>query len=156
MSSFRVGKRVAFDFGQVRVGVAYSTADGLFCAPLTTLPNNEELMTSAITLLAEEQAVEVYVGLPLNLQGLHTASTESAIGFALNLESLTDVVVRMVDERMSTRGAQAQLQASGKNTRNSKQLIDAAAATLILESAIAFEKATGRLPGKEMSEFNAK
>jgi hypothetical protein len=34
-------------------------------------------------------------------------------------------------------------------------LIDAAAATLILESAIAFEKATGRLPGKEMSELNA-
>jgi putative Holliday junction resolvase len=112
-------------------------------------------MGNVSALLTEEEPFEIYVGLPLNLQGLHTVSTEAAISFAHALERATEVSVRMVDERLSTRGAQAQLQASGKNTRNSKTLIDAAAATLILESAIAFEKATGRLPGKEMSELNA-
>ncbi len=155
MSSFRAGKRIAFDFGMSRVGVAYSTSDGILCSPLITLPNDAELMGNVSALLTEEEPFEIYVGLPLNLQGLHTVSTEAAISFAHALERATEVSVRMVDERLSTRGAQAQLQASGKNTRNSKTLIDAAAATLILESAIAFEKATGRLPGKEMSELNA-
>ena len=155
MSSFRFGKRLAFDFGLARVGVSYSTSDGLFCSPLITLLNDSELMDRAQSLLVEEQPLEVYVGLPLNLMGLHTPSTDAAVTFAQALSRLADVNVRMVDERLSTRGAQAQLLASGKNSRDSKQFIDAAAATLILESAIAFEKATGRLPGKEMSEFDA-
>lgn len=155
MSSFRAGKRIAFDFGMSRVGVAHSTSDGILCSPLITLPNDAELMGNVLELLVKEEPFEIYVGLPLNLQGLHTVSTEAAISFARALESAAEVSVRMVDERLSTRGAQAQLHASGKNTRNSKTLIDAAAATLILESAIAFEKATGRLPGKETSELNA-
>lgn len=155
MSSFRVGRRIAFDFGMARVGVAYSTPDGLFCSPLTTLTNDQQLLENAFSLLSEQQPIEVYVGLPLNLQGLHTASTAGAIDFAQALERSSAIPVRLLDERLTTRGAQAQLLASGKNTRNSKTLIDAAAATLILESAIAFEKATGRVPGKELSEFNA-
>ena len=154
MSSFRVGKRIAFDFGMSRVGVAYSTADSLVCSPLTTIVNDHELLEKVFSLLSEEQPIEVYVGLPLNLQGLHTASTESAMNFAKAIDRSKQIPVRLLDERLTTRGAQAQLHASGKNTRNSKSLIDAAAATLILESAIAFEKATGRLPGKELSEFN--
>jgi putative Holliday junction resolvase len=137
-----------------RVGVACSTLDGLVCSPLTTLVNDSGLLGNVALVLSENEPIEIYVGLPLNLQGLHTASTEGAIGFARELENFT-VAVRLMDERLTTRGAQAQLLASGKNTRKSKTLIDAAAATLILESAIAFEKATGRLPGKELSEFNA-
>ena len=155
MSSFRVGKRIAFDFGMARLGVAYSTPDGLFCSPLATLLNDKQLLENAFTLISEQEPIEVYVGLPLNLQGLHTASTEGAIDFAQSIERSSAIPVRLFDERLTTRGAQAQLLASGKNTRNSKSLIDAAAATLILESAIAFEKTTGRLPGKELSEFNA-
>ena len=155
MSSFRVGLRLAFDFGMARVGVAYSTFDGLFCSPLTTLANDQDLPGNVALIISENEPIEIYVGLPLNLQGLHTASTEGAIAFARALENATGLAVRLMDERLTTRGAQAQLYASGKNTRNSKTLIDAAAATLILESAIAFEKATGRLPGKELSEFNA-
>jgi RNase H-fold protein (predicted Holliday junction resolvase) len=43
--------------------------------------------------------------------------------------------------------------ASGKNTRQSKGIIDAAAASLILESALAFEKATGKTPGHDVTEY---
>jgi putative Holliday junction resolvase len=55
---------------------------------------------------------------------------------------------------MSTRAAQSQLHASGKNSRQSKGVIDAAAATLIVESALSYERATGQIPGIDVSEFS--
>jgi putative Holliday junction resolvase len=104
-------------------------------------------------LIREQEPIEVYVGLPLNLQGEHTRSTDLAIDFAKRLSVAGAPNVRMVDERMSTRAAQSQLHTSGKNSRQSKAVIDAAAATLIVESALSFERATGNLPGIEISEF---
>jgi putative Holliday junction resolvase len=56
---------------------------------------------------------------------------------------------------MTTRAAQGQLQASGKNSKVSRSLIDAAAASLILEGALAFEKTTGDVPGKSLLELDA-
>lgn len=103
----------------------------------------------------EIEPIEIYVGLPLNLKGDHTKSTELALAFAKELEAKTDVPVRMVDERLTTRSAQSQLNASGKNGRTSKAIIDTAAASLILESALAYEKSTGKQPGKSIEESDA-
>jgi putative Holliday junction resolvase len=56
---------------------------------------------------------------------------------------------------MTTRAAQGQLHSSGKNSKVSRSLIDAAAASLILEGALAFEKTTGGVPGKSLWELDA-
>ena len=117
------------------------------------MPNNDDALTRVLGLIAEQEPIEVYVGLPLNLQGEHTQSTELAITFAKMLFQAGVSNLRMVDERMSTRAAQSQLHASGKNSRESKSVIDAAAATLIVESALSYERATGNLPGIQITEF---
>lgn len=153
MPEFRIGKRIAIDFGNARIGVALSSSDGLIASPLSTVTNDNESIAEILKLISENGAFEIYVGLPLNLHGEHTKSTELAIDFAKLLSSQTDVPVRLVDERMSTRAAQGQLFASGKNTKQSKGLIDAAAASLILESALAIEKNSGRVPGTSVTEF---
>jgi putative Holliday junction resolvase len=136
-----------------RIGVAVSSVDAIICSPLATVQNNDEALTRVMELIREQEPIEVYVGLPLNLQGEHTRSTDLAIDFAKRLSVAGAPNIRMVDERMSTRAAQSQLHTSGKNSRQSKAVIDAAAATLILESALSFERATGNLPGIEISEF---
>lgn len=153
MPEFRIGKRIAIDFGNARIGVAVSSTDGFMASPLSTVTNDNESIANILNLIVETSAFEIYVGLPLNLQGEHTKSTELAIEFAKSLSAQTDVPVRLVDERMSTRAAQGQLFASGKNTKQSKGIIDAAAATLILESALAIEKNSGRVPGTSVTEF---
>jgi putative Holliday junction resolvase len=145
---------MALDFGVARIGVAVSSADGLICTPLTTVVNDSDAISRVLALISEQEPIEVYVGLPLNLQGNRTASTDSAIAFARSLSSGQVAGLRLVDERMSTRAAQIQLHSSGKTSRQSKAFIDAAAATLILESALALENSTGRIPGHEIAEFD--
>ena len=153
MASLRLGRRIGIDFGVARIGVAVSSVDAIICSPLETVPNNDDALTRVLGLIAEQEPIEVYVGLPLNLQGEHTQSTELAITFAKMLFQAGVSNLRMVDERMSTRAAQSQLHASGKNSRESKSVIDAAAATLIVESALSYERATGNLPGIQITEF---
>ena len=154
MANFRLGRRIGVDFGVARIGVAVSSVDGIICSPLATLQNNEEALSSLLELISEQEPIETYVGLPLNLQGEHTQSTVLAIEFAKQLFQSGVSNLRLVDERMSTRAAQSQLQASGKNSRQSKGVIDAAAATLIVEIALSYERATGQIPGIDVSEFS--
>lgn len=152
--NMRHGRRIAVDSGTARIGVAASTVDGILSSPLATVTVSDQATSELVKLITDCEAIEVYVGLPLNLAGNFTKSTDQAIELARKLDELLDVEVRLVDERLSTRAAQSQLHFSGKNSRQSRSLIDAAAASLILEDAIAFEKATGQKPGKAVLEFD--
>ena len=150
----RPGRRLAFDHGSARIGVASSTVDGIFASPIAVIASDELALSKCQEIIEELSPIEIYVGLPLNLQGEFTKSTESALAFAKHLAASIDIPVLMVDERMTTRAAQSQLHASGKNTKTSKGIIDAAAATLILESALASEQATGSVRAKAIEEFD--
>lgn len=150
----RPGRRLAFDHGSARIGVASSTVDAIFASPVAVIPSDEVALSKCQEIIEELSPIEIYVGLPLNLQGEFTKSTESALAFAKELAYAVDVPVLLVDERMSTRAAQSQLHASGKNTKSSKGIIDAAAATLILESALASEQASGSVRARAIEEFD--
>ena len=150
----RLGRRLAFDHGSARIGVASSTVDAIFASPVTVIPTDDLAVSKCQEIIEELSPIEIYVGLPLNLQGEFTKSTESALVFAKQLSEAIEVPVLMVDERMSTRAAQAQLHSSGKNSKSSKGIIDAAAATLILESALASEQASGSVRAKSIEEFD--
>lgn len=150
----RVGRRLAFDHGSARIGVAASTVDAIFASPVAVIPADELALSKCQEIVEELSPLEIYVGLPLNLQGDFTKSTELALSFAKQLAQVTEVPVLLVDERMSTRAAQSQLHASGKNSKSSKGIIDAAAATLILESALASERASGTVSAKSIEEFD--
>lgn len=150
----RLGRRLAFDHGSARIGVASSTVDGIFSSPVAVILSDDQALSKCQAIVEELEPIEIYVGLPLNLQGEFTKSTDSALAFAKELAAVVDVPVLLLDERMSTRAAQAQLHASGKNTKSSKAVIDAAAATLILESALASEQATGSVRAKAIEEFD--
>ena len=62
------------------------------------------------------------------------------------------IVVRLVDERMSTAAAARGLQAAGiKQTRGrtrTRDVVDQAAAVIILQGALEAERATGDPPGQ--------
>jgi putative holliday junction resolvase len=151
----RLGRRIAIDHGAARIGIAMSSVDALIASPLMTVAAGDSALSDVVTVIREHEPIEVYVGLPLNLSGEFTKSTNDALAFARALSGEVSVEVRLVDERMTTRAAQGQLHASGKNSKVSRGLIDAAAASLILEGALAFEKTTGAVPGKSLLEIDA-
>jgi putative Holliday junction resolvase len=135
------GRRIAFDFGDVRIGVATSDADSIICSPLTTLKSSDKSLLKSITeIFFEIQPIQIFVGRPALLSGKDGAATEKAVAFADLLRGITDIEVIMVDERLSTVSAARSLRESGKSAKDSKDAIDMAAAVGILEFAIDLEK----------------
>ena len=143
----RTGVRVGVDVGKVRIGVARTDFHGMLATPVETVKRGDGDVTRILEIVAELDATELVVGLPLSLAGTHTASTDDAEMFARRLASATPVAVRMVDERLSTVSAQAALRSAGRNSKNSRPVIDQVAAVIIVQHALDFERAAGRPPG---------
>jgi putative holliday junction resolvase len=142
----RRGTRLAFDVGSVRVGVARCDPEGLMAVPVVTLPRADAL-AGARDLITQYEPVEVVVGLPLSLSGGDTASTHDSREFATELAATTPCPVRMVDERLSTVQAQQGLRQAGRATRNSRNVVDQAAAVILLQHTLDAERLQGVPPG---------
>src|SRR5512142_171089 len=151
---FRQGVRLAVDVGSVRIGVARSDPGGILATPLTVLRAGPgvkagQARAEVARLAAAEEAIEVIVGLPTSLSGREGAAAAGAREFAADLAGrLAPVPVRLVDERFTTTEAHGALRRGGKDARARRQIVDAAAAAVLLQAALDAERATGRPPGQ--------
>ena len=141
------GRRIAFDVGAARIGVAICDPDGILSSPLPRIERADNDIELALKYITENDVVAIYVGLPINLDGNWTRSTFDALYFAQEIEEETNIRVRMIDERLSTRAAQANLHSAGRTVKTSKDVIDSASAIEILERALEILK-QGREAGK--------
>ena len=140
------GRRMAFDYGDVRIGVAVSDRDSILVTPLAALSTQSPTLFDEIKALIEEyEPIVLVVGEPRHLSGRASSTMESVERFLLQLQSITNTPIRLVDERLSTVSAAGKLRAAGKDAKSSKSLIDSAAAAEILESAINAERHSGPL-----------
>ena len=142
----RTGRRLAFDYGQVRIGVAVSDLSGLIASPIATLLAQDALLPDQLlSLIQEYEPIYLVVGEPRHLSGASNPSLVAARAFGELLESMTSLPIHFIDERMSTVSAAKNLREAGHNAKSSKGLIDAMAATMILESALERERRAGFL-----------
>ena len=131
------GRRIAFDYGDVRTGVALCDPDGILSSPLSVLDSkSRDFLDQISALIAEYEPIRIFVGLPMNMSGSKGESAEKAESFGQSLQSITDLPVVFVDERLSTVSAQKKLKEAGVSTRDSKSVIDAMAAVAILEQGL--------------------
>lgn len=142
---------MAVDVGTVRVGVARSDPDGILAVPETTLPRNDATMAGVAGLASSYDAIVIYVGLPLTLGGDRGLAAEAALAFAEALAPVSPCPIRMVDERLSTVTAQRELRDAGRRSKDARPVIDQAAAVLILEHALALERASGNPAGSAVT-----
>ena len=144
------GRRLAFDFGDVRIGVAVSDQDCILATPVQTLlAKREDLWDRIFDLLAEYEPVHVYVGRPVHLSGNESDSTIKAELFVSEFRDRFDIEVTMIDERLSTVSAQRSMREAGLTARESKGAIDQAAAVAILEMAMDMEKSKEAREGND-------
>lgn len=151
----RVGKRMAFDVGKVRIGVAICDRDAILSSPIEAVPRSESMtdtVTSLAKLVIENDVFEVYVGEPVSLSGSDTESTIDARLVALDLAKSITAPVRLVDERLTTVTAATKLRAAGHDAKSSKSIIDSASAVEILELALATERSSGSVPGTQVGD----
>ena len=135
-----VGRIVAFDVGERRIGVAVSDLTRTLARPHTALPttgldgNALEVSLGEIARLADEDPLDaIVVGLPRHLDGSANTMTPRIERFAAKLRDRAGVAVILQDERLSSVEAESRLATRTKDWRARKARLDAAAAAVILQ-----------------------
>jgi putative Holliday junction resolvase len=138
------GRRIAFDYGDVRIGVAVCDPDAILATPVSTLKaNGAKLKEQILEILTEYQPIHIYVGKPSHMDGRESESAIKATNFATMLREVTSCPVTLIDERLSTVSASRNMQDSGVNSKDARASIDQAAAVAILNFALEIEKHKG-------------
>ena len=75
----RSGVRLACDVGSVRIGIARSDATGMLAVPLDAVAAGDDSVEAVRALVAEWEAIEVVVGLPLHLSGQEGPSSAARL-----------------------------------------------------------------------------
>ncbi|NLI03833.1 MAG: Holliday junction resolvase RuvX [Actinomycetaceae bacterium] len=148
----RPGARVGVDVGGARVGVAYCDNNGILASPFATLKRNVNDLSGVAELVDTLQAIEVIVGLPLNMDGTEGKSAKEARRWARRLARWIDPIpVRLVDERLTTVSAHRVLHEAGRKEISHRDVVDQASAVIILDNALDYERNTGSPPGQPVT-----
>ena len=135
------GRRIALDYGDVRIGVAVCDPDGILSTPLPFLDaRHPKLLKQIEALFAEYEPIAIFLGDPKHLSGTEGTAVSKVREFAASLSAQFTVPIIFIDERLSTVDAQRRLREAGKNSKESKVLIDSMAAVAILEGGLARER----------------
>jgi putative holliday junction resolvase len=134
------GRLLAVDYGERRVGLAISDPMGIIASPAGFIqrragkrPPVAELVRRAAAL----GALGFVVGLPLDENGEDTERAVEVRWLAEELHRRTGLPVELVDERYTTAAALRAIREMGSSTRNRKGEVDALAATVLLQHALA-------------------
>lgn len=127
---------LGIDPGSKRVGLSLSDESGLVAQPLRTLQRagKEALLKDLCAVIAETESTTVVLGLPLQLSGEegHAARRARALGSALREAAGVEVV--LWDERLTSVVAERSLTEAGVRGARRREVVDQAAATLLLQS----------------------
>lgn len=91
-------------------------------------------LRAVAALVRERGASLVVVGHPLSMRGDRGARADHAESFAEALRAVIDVPIELQDERLSTVEAERALAAAGTRGRDRRRVVDASAATVILQA----------------------
>ena len=135
-------KIMAVDFGDARTGLAICDKTELLASPVGVIHEKrfEHAVEKVAAAAAENRAEAVIVGLPLNMNGSEGHRAELCRNFAEQLSSRVNVPVRMWDERQTTVSAAGYLNQTDTRGKKRKEVIDAVAAVIILDSYLQWRK----------------
>ena len=127
---------MAIDYGDVRTGVAVSDESASLVGDAWVIrEKTQKALASAIVTEALARGVGVIVvGYPRNMNGTAGPRAQKSEQLAGHLRGQCDIEVALWDERMTTMSAHQILADAGRHGKKRSNLIDAVAASLILES----------------------
>ena len=133
---------MAIDYGDAHTGIAVSDPTGLLAGYTDTITayRPEAVAERIAALAAEHGAEELVLGHPLNMDGSRGPRAEKAEAMAALLRESTGLPVVLWDERRTTVDAHQILFSAGKNAKKRKKVVDAVAASLILEGYLTYKR----------------
>ncbi len=134
------GRLLAVDWGDKRIGLAITDELRMIASPVGIIarragkrPPIAELLRRA----TELEAVGMILGLPLDGNGDETPRCAEVRVVAAEVTKRSGMAVRLVDERFTTAAAQRAIREMGGSTEGRKGDVDALAATVLLQHAMA-------------------
>ena len=133
---------MAIDYGDAHTGIAISDPTGFMAGFTTTIDAYRPVaVAERVAALAQEHGVEELVlGHPINMDGTRGPRSEKAQAMKVLLEETSSLPVILWDERRTTIDAHQILLNNGKNAKKRKKVVDAVAASLILEGYLTYKK----------------
>jgi putative Holliday junction resolvase len=118
--------------------VALSDPLGLTAQPLLVLKSagTQQDIIAIGKLVNEHEVTQVIVGLPFNMDGTESATTQKVRDFTEKLLKRLSVPVYYVDERLTSKQAERLMIEGNVRRGDRRQKIDKVAAALILQSAL--------------------
>ncbi len=133
---------MAIDYGDAHTGVALSDPTGFLVGATFTINSRHQdvVLNELFQLIEEHHPGEVVMGFPRNMDGTEGPRAQLYREFAARLEKITGMEVILWDERRTTIDAHQILFNQGKDARKRKKIVDAVAASLILENYLDFKR----------------
>lgn len=135
-------KIMAVDFGDARTGLACCDRTEYLASPIGVIHDRDfgSVLQKVAAAVTEFDVGEVVVGHPLNMNGSVGPRAQLCADFADQLTALVNVPVRLWDERGTTVSAIGYLNETDTRGKKRKEVVDAVAATIILESYMNYRK----------------
>jgi putative holliday junction resolvase len=136
----RRGRALGVDLGSRRIGIAVTDSAGTMALPRTTLVRTGDIegdRRRLVDMAVDDGVVVVVVGLPLSLDGSKGRAAMAAVEEAAVLRGLLEprgIEVELFDERLTTVTAHQALAAGGADERGRRQIVDQAAAAVMLSA----------------------
>ena len=143
-----VGRILALDVGDVRIGVAASDPLGITAQPHSVVAAEpaDAAVQAIADLVHELNAQYIVAGLPLTKQGEEGPQAAKVRAFTEQLANAVDVDIKMQDERFTTAMVERAMAQAGVNKKKRKQNVDMLAAQQILQTHLDRRAATGETP----------
>ena len=128
-------KIMAIDYGDAHTGIAVSDATMTLTGFTTVIDSrkSEVVLREILALITQHGVTELVLGYPKNMDGTLGPRAEKCAAFGEELRAAASLPLTLWDERRSTVEAHAILFNNGKNGRQRKKIVDAVAASLMLE-----------------------
>ena len=133
---------MAIDYGDAHTGVALSDPTGFLVGSTATINSRrrEVVVDELVRLMETHRPDEVVLGFPKNMDGTDGRRAGLYRELAAALEEATGKKVILWDERRTTIDAHQILFNQGKDGRKRRKIVDAVAASLILENYLDFKR----------------
>ena len=141
-------KILAVDLGDARTGLALCDPGEMLAYPAGVIHEKDraKILDKVAGAAREQKAEQVIVGYPKNRNNTLGERALLSEQFAEKLRAALDLPVVLWDERGTTLAAQVALNAGTTKGKKKRQVVDEVAATILLESYLAFRRAGGNAP----------
>lgn len=131
----REGRILAVDPGSVRTGLALSDPLQTIASPLEVWTGLKRgaLIKQLVDLVRTQEVVAIVVGLPLTKGGEVGPMAQGVMKLVRGLQQRSQVPVLPLDERFTSRGANAAFEEAGVRASDRRGRVDMVAAALLLQ-----------------------